>query len=60
MMMFNLRDFRSGWQFFDEDIADLREGLTKLNYKWEWSRYVASVAQGVDYVYTGTSHFDNT
>tara|TARA_X000000368_G_C23043768_1_gene718196 strand:- start:1909 stop:2445 length:537 start_codon:yes stop_codon:yes gene_type:complete len=60
MMIFNLKDFRSGWQFFDEDIADLREGLTKLSYKWEWSRYVASVAQGVDYVYTGTSHFDDT
>ena len=49
MKIFNLKDFRSGWQFYEDDIADLREGLTNLDYKWEWSRFVASIAQGVDY-----------
>ena len=60
MKIFNLKDFRSGWQFYEDDIADLREGLTNLDYKWEWSRFVASIAQGVDYFYSRASHYDDT
>jgi len=56
MMVFNLKDFRSGWQFYEDDIADLRLGLSTVKYDWEWSRWVASIAKSVDYVYSGKSH----
>ena len=60
MKIFNLKDFRSGWQFYEDDIAELREGLPNLDDTWEWSRFVASIAQGVDYFYSRASHYDDT
>ena len=60
MKIFNLKDLSNVWQSFDEDIADVRNALTKLDYKREWTRDIACVARNVDYIYSRNSHYDDS
>ena len=40
--------------------TELLDAVKSLQYRREFGRGVASIAQGVDYIYSGRSHYDDT